>query len=115
MNESRERHQRTLSDWTRTAIRTMLRSPDPIGVYSQQDEVIKDCIRMRLGQYRRASPGTLLPIVLLGVAVAIVIPAPVVFLPLAGVALVLAFSWHEDRLARLNDTILTAGEARSAA
>ena len=52
---SRDRHQRTLSEWTTRAIRSMLRSSDPATAFAQQDGVIKDRIRNELGQHRRAT------------------------------------------------------------
>ncbi|EIC07047.1 MAG: hypothetical protein CL820_03130 [Croceicoccus sp.] len=102
---SRDRHQRTLSEWTTRAIRSMLRSSDPATAFAQQDGVIKDRIRNELGQHRRATLRVILPIVLLAVGVVIVVPAPIVLLPLAGIAVVFVIIVREDRLARLHEAI----------
>lgn len=105
MNESSSRHQRTLSEWTSGAIRSMLRSSDPIAVYGQQDVVIKDRIKARLSQYHRPTLRSLLMVALLTVAVVIVFPAPIVFLPLAGIALIVVLTLKEARLARLKEAV----------
>lgn len=105
MNGSTERHQRTLKEWTHSAIRAMLRSPDPIAVYSQQDRVIRDRIESQLSQHRRATLGSLATIALLAVGVVIIVPAPLVFLPLGGVALILIITLREHRLARLGEAV----------
>jgi hypothetical protein len=102
---SRDRHQRTLREWTGHAIRSMLRSSDPAAIYDQQDVVIKHRIKNQLSQHRRATLRALLPIVLLAAGVAIAVPAPVVILPLAGIALVFIITLREDRLARLYEVI----------
>lgn len=105
MEESNRRHQRTLDEWASGAIRSMLRSSDPIAVYDQQDNVIKDRVKTRLSQYRRATMRSLVPVALLTVAAVIVFPAPIVFLPLAGVALIVALTLKQDRLGRLKDAV----------
>lgn len=101
----KERHQRTLKEWTHSAIRAMLRSPDPIAVYSQQDRVIKDRIKSQLGEHRRITLGSLSTIALLAVGVVVIVPAPLVFLPLGGVALILIITLRQHRLARLGEAV----------
>jgi len=44
MEGSSSRHQRTLSEWTSGAIRSMLRSSDPIAVYGQQEGVRNESV-----------------------------------------------------------------------
>lgn len=110
-SSSQDRHQRTLSDWAHSAIRSMLSSPDPIAIYVRQDAVIRTRIRTQLGYSHHAQIVVISSALILAAMTVVVIlaqPAPpllLIALPIGGIALVLSASWRSHRRARLKELI----------